>query len=275
MEVNKIICGDWYNQLLTDLKRLAFEGIVKTKHAIGKRILEDEVKFGKPEYGKKKIEGLAKELDISWRDLYYCIQFARKYPEIATALQNVSWRHIVQKLLPEPQNKPETPPLPKGIYDVIYADPPWEYKNTGFDSAACKQYSTMPTSEICELEFGIAENAILFLWVTNPLIPDGLNVMNTWGFDYKTNFCWFKEGSHLAGFYVYGQHELLFIGVKGTKLLEGQKFESVIKRPSTKHSQKPNVVYEMIEKMYPKGKYLELFARKKHSTKWTVWGLEV
>ncbi|MBA7526145.1 hypothetical protein ES705_18306 [subsurface metagenome] len=92
--------NNWYGKLIIDLKRLAFEGIVKTKHAIGKRILEDELKLGKPEYGSKKVENLADDLDVSRSDLYFCIQFAKKYPELSNALENLSWREIV-KLLPE------------------------------------------------------------------------------------------------------------------------------------------------------------------------------
>lgn len=171
----------------------------------------------------------------------------------------------------------ETPPLPKGKYDIIYADPPWEYKNTGFETSAAKQYSTMPTSDICRLEIPSAENAVLFLWVTNPLLPDGLRVMEAWGFEYKTNFCW-KKSSHIAGFYVFGQHELLFLGIKGSMPLEGEKFGSYLEFPSRKHSQKPNEVYDIIEKMYPREGievYFELFARQQYNKKWKVWGNEV
>lgn len=100
MAKNLIKINDWYGKLVIDLRRLAFEGIIKTKHAIGKRILEEEKKLGKPEYGSKKIENLADDLDVSRADLYFCIQFAKKYPELSNALENLSWRGIV-KLLPE------------------------------------------------------------------------------------------------------------------------------------------------------------------------------
>jgi len=104
--MNELIkINDWYKELVIDLKRLAFEGIVKTKYAIGKRILVDELKFNKPEYGSKRIKNLAKDLDVSIRDLYYCIQFAKKYPEFCTAVQNLSWRYIRTKLLPAPKEE--------------------------------------------------------------------------------------------------------------------------------------------------------------------------
>ena len=114
---------DWYNNLLEDLKKLAWTRLVELKHTIGKRILQEELKFGKPEYGSKRIENLAKDLKASTRDLYYCIQFAKQYPEIATMLQNSSWRYVVNNLLPEPRKQQaKIQPLPKGKYNIIYAD---------------------------------------------------------------------------------------------------------------------------------------------------------
>ncbi|MCK4359123.1 MAG: hypothetical protein KAW92_10370 [Candidatus Cloacimonetes bacterium] len=98
--------------------------LVKTKHEIGKRIIKDELKFKKAEYGSKRIENLAKDLDISRADLYFCIQFARKYPELSTVV-DFSWQYIKRKLLPEPKReKPVILPLPEGKYNIIYADPP-------------------------------------------------------------------------------------------------------------------------------------------------------
>jgi len=91
----------WYEKLIFDLQLLNFEGIVRTKHAIGKRILEDELKFEKPKYGNKTIKKLAKDLDSDFADIYRCIKFAEKYPEIGPTVQNLSWRHIRIHLLPE------------------------------------------------------------------------------------------------------------------------------------------------------------------------------
>jgi len=77
------------------LKILTFEGIVRTKHAIGKRILEDILKFDRAEYGQKTIANLAKDLNVSKRDLYRCTQFAEKYPELCLIETQFSWRYIV------------------------------------------------------------------------------------------------------------------------------------------------------------------------------------
>lgn len=100
MEI-EIVKDDWYQKLLFDLKLLNFEGIVMTKHAIGKRILEDELKFERAEYGKKTVVNLAEDLDAERSDLYRCMQFAREYPELSDVSDNWSWRYIIRKLLPE------------------------------------------------------------------------------------------------------------------------------------------------------------------------------
>jgi len=88
--------SNWYQQLIDDLRLLNFEGIVRTKHAIGKRILKDELKFERAEYGKKTIVNLAEDLGIDFGDIYRCIKFA-----IGRFDQNLSWEHIKRKLLPE------------------------------------------------------------------------------------------------------------------------------------------------------------------------------
>ena len=100
---------EWYLQLISDIRGLEYKGIVVTKHAIGKRILQDELKFGKPKYGDKTIEGLAKELDVSFPEVYRCVQFARKVPEFLSIDKNVSWEHVKRNILPEKtEGKPKT-----------------------------------------------------------------------------------------------------------------------------------------------------------------------
>lgn len=93
----------WYQQLIEDLKLLSFQGIVHTKHAIGKRINQDELKFGKPKYGNHTIENLAKDLDVSRSELFCCVQFAKKYPDLekSDSVRQLSWRKITHQLLPE------------------------------------------------------------------------------------------------------------------------------------------------------------------------------
>ena len=175
--------------------------------------------------------------------------------------------------------------LPQGIYNVIYADPPWQYNNSiGKWGPANSHYSTMPTADICvlleKIELGVAENAVLFLWATNPFLEDALHVIDLWGFEYKTNIVWVKTELQKpgSGFYVRGRHELLLIATKGSFTPLDQNISppigSVIEAPVQEHSKKPEQIYEIIEKLYPKCNYIELFARNKREG-WQQWGDEV
>lgn len=163
--------------------------------------------------------------------------------------------------------------MPDDVYQVVYADPPWEYTNSGFTMSAENQYPTMPTDKIKEIKIKTDNNAVCFLWVTNPLLPDGLEVLKAWGFEYKTNLVWTKS-RHTAGFYVFGQHELLLIGVKGSLLPIGEKPKSIILGENKVHSKKPEEVYSIIETMYPGLKKIELFARSEKEG-FESWGNQI
>lgn len=165
--------------------------------------------------------------------------------------------------------------LPLGKYFILYADPPWQYQNIGFDESAEQQYPTMSVEEICELPVHnlITDKAVLFLWVTNAFINEGLQVCEAWGFKYKTNFAWIKNSGPSIGWFIKSRHELLFIATKGEGVHPGEKFISWFEFKVRKHSQKPELVYEMIEKMYS-GPYMELFARENREG-WDNWGNEL
>jgi len=142
--------------------------------------------------------------------------------------------------------------------------------------SAENQYHTMTIEELKALPVKqlAAENAVMFMWATNPQLRDAIMLMEDYGFEYKTNFVWEKT-NHTAGFYIFGQHELLLIGTKGSMLPSGEKFKSIILGENKVHSKKPEIVYEIIEKMYPGTKYIELFARGIPRDGWTGWGEEV
>ncbi|MHC4621956.1 MAG: MT-A70 family methyltransferase [Planctomycetota bacterium] len=174
----------------------------------------------------------------------------------------------------------EAQALPDAVFNVIYADPPWEYSNSGLEGSAAKHYPTMKTSDICELletiDAQIADNAVLFLWVTNPLLVDGLRVLKAWGFEYKTNLVWVKPyvNRGKSGWYVQGHHELLLIAARGKCTPQVQP-QSVTELPRTEHSTKPDEFRYLIERMYPGYNYLELFARNQPPRNgWVFWGNE-
>lgn len=186
-------------------------------------------------------------------------------------------RRDIAELVKEIKKLP-TPPLPEGKYDVILADPPWSYgdkQNIDSLGGAEKHYPTMSIDELCQLDIPSADNAVLFLWVTSPLLDECWPVIESWGFEYKTSFIWDKV-KHNMGHYNSVRHEFLLVCTKGSLTPDNKVlFDSVItEERSDKHSEKPQKVYEIIETIYPNRKYLELFSRNTRKG-WKGWGNEL
>ncbi len=156
-------------------------------------------------------------------------------------------------------------------YQTILADPPWKY-GKGWGWGAGEYYPLMKLDDICKLKVPSDNNAHLYLWVPNGMIPDALKVMDAWGFKYKTCITWVKNRS-IFGYYFKGQSEQLLFGVKGKLPPQDRKQTTIINAKIRKHSQKPEEVYSIIEKISPAPR-LELFARYRRRG-WTVWGNEV
>ena len=165
------------------------------------------------------------------------------------------------------------------IFNVLYADPPWQFapysRDTGMDRAADNHYPTMETADLCNLQVPAADDAVLFLWATVPMLPEALAVMTAWGFTYKSHFVWVKDRIG-TGYWNRNQHELLLIGTRGDipAPAPGEQFPSVIQAKVGEHSEKPAVFADMIEEMFPKLRAVELFARTPRLG-WAVWGNEV
>lgn len=166
-------------------------------------------------------------------------------------------------------------------YQIVYADPPWNESGGGkIKRGADRHYPLMKTKEIMALNIPSAENAHLYLWVTNNFLPDGLKVMEAWGFKYKTAITWVKDRIGL-GQYFRGQTEHCLFGVKGNlpyKLIDGKRQQgtTVIHAPRREHSQKPEEMRTLIEKVSDRDGFskLEMFARRS-AEGWDVWGNEV
>lgn len=206
----------------------------------------------------------------------------------AVGRRDVPTRRDFERLFREGQRqtaKATPTPLPPGVYNVIYADPPWQYQNS-IDrwGPAGKHYQTMSTDDLCGLPgkvgLKVADNAVLFLWATNPFLPDALRVVGAWGFQYKTNLVWVKTELQKpgSGFYVRGRHELLFVSTRGSFTPRSENISppigSVIEAPVREHSRKPAEVYGIIERLYPSCNYIELFARERRKG-WESWGDEL
>jgi len=172
--------------------------------------------------------------------------------------------------------------LPEGQFTVLYVDPPWSYRDgrTGdrmTATGALDHYPTMPLSDLKALDVPsrAADNAVLFLWATNPLLEDALELCKAWGFRYKTNFVWDKV-KHNFGHYNSVRHELLLICTKGSCTPERRTLiDSVQSIKRKKHSEKPEEFRTIIETLYPSARKVELFRRGAAPQGWTTWGNEV
>tara|TARA_B100000242_G_scaffold215047_1_gene156801 strand:+ start:35 stop:655 length:621 start_codon:yes stop_codon:yes gene_type:complete len=172
-----------------------------------------------------------------------------------------------------------------GKFGTILADPPWEFQNSTGKVAPkhkrLKRYETMSLEEIKLMPVSrlSANKSHLYLWVPNAFIKEGIEVMEEWGFKYKTNIVWHKirkdggPDGRGVGFYFRNTTELVLFGVKGTKvrtLRPGRTQVNIIRTRKREHSRKPDELYKIIEKC-SWGPFLELFARGKRKG-WTSWG---
>ncbi len=179
-------------------------------------------------------------------------------------------------------------PLPDvaGGFATVLADPPWRFQNrTGKvapEHRRLDRYDTMAVEEICALPVSaqVADNAHLYLWVPNALLPEGLRVMQAWGFRYVSNLIWAKRrkdggpDGRGVGFYFRNVTEPILFGVRGTlrTLPPGRRQVNMLETRKREHSRKPDEQYELIESCSP-GPYLEMFARYPRDG-WQVWGDE-
>lgn len=180
-------------------------------------------------------------------------------------------------------------------FGTVMADPPWRFQNrTGKIAPEHKRlarYPTMDLDEICALPVArhLEDRAHCYLWVPNALLPEGLQVLKAWGFDYKSHIVWQKirkdggPDGRGVGFYFRNVTELLLFGIRGTNartLAPGRSQVNFIEAPEPdgdllktrkrEHSRKPDEQYEIIENC-SWGPYLELFGRGRRDG-WTVWG---
>jgi len=170
-------------------------------------------------------------------------------------------------------------------YKTIYADPPWQFQNrtgkvapehkrlTRYDTLTLNEIKELPVSEVAD------EKSHLYLWVPNALLPEGLEVMKAWGFEYKTNIIWEKvrkdgmPDGRGVGFYFRNVTEILLFGIKGNKnrtLDAGRSQVNLIRTMKREHSRKPDEFIPLIENC-SSAPFLELFARGSRAG-WDMWG---
>jgi N6-adenosine-specific RNA methylase IME4 len=166
---------------------------------------------------------------------------------------------------------------PEGQFSTIVADPPWQYSNKATRAAAVKHYPTMTLDAIKEIPVSewAAPEAHLYLWTTNGFLREAFEVVDAWGFTYKTLLTWVKTQIGIGNYFRPRTEHVLFAvrGKLGTKL---RTVSNVIEAPRGKHSAKPGAVFDVIERMsYSPG--LEMFARERRMSAtgdfiWEWWG---
>lgn len=170
-------------------------------------------------------------------------------------------------------------------FATIYADPPWRFQNrTGKvapENKKLNRYETMHLEEIKELPVSqiAADKSHLYLWVPNALLPEGLEVMKAWGFEYKGNIIWEKvrkdgePDGRGVGFYFRNVTEILLFGIRGNSnrtLAPARSQVNLIRTQKREHSRKPDEIIPIIENCSP-GPFIELFARGDRE-RWAMWG---
>lgn len=168
-------------------------------------------------------------------------------------------------------------------YNIIYADPPWRYKDRKCNGACENHYSTMTIKELKELPIRDITNndCVIFMWVTYPMLKEGIELMESWGFKYKTiGFQWIKQNRSGNGFFfglgrwTRGNTECCLIGVKGKPKRANNRVSQLIISPIQRHSKKPHEAREKIVQLMGELPRIELFSRE-FSEGWDCWGNEV
>jgi N6-adenosine-specific RNA methylase IME4 len=188
------------------------------------------------------------------------------------------------------------PDLPDKKFDIIYADPPWDYNGKMqfdktskskedidlsrkiFISSATFKYPTLKLDELMRIPiYEIAkDDCLLFMWATSPHLAQALELGKAWGFEYRTvAFVWDKM-SHNPGKYTLSNCELCLVYKRGRipQPRGARNIQQLVRSPRREHSEKPVEVMEAIEKMFPTQERIELFARRRFEG-WSVWGLDV
>lgn len=282
----------------------AFAGIeIKRLEAIEAEKRQETTRFGSGGGGKfsttvgKARDKAAESVGINARYIDIAETIEDKAPDIAQKVKDGDWtmnrakneykRRERRNEVRQYSLSVKSLPIKQKEYSVIYADPPWEYSSNAADKhngIAENHYATLDIDGIKTFlnDSGIkpAENAVLFLWVTNPFLVKALSVIEAWGFEYKSNIVWVKTELKKPGigYYVRGRHELLFICTRGNFTPLDRNVSppigSVLEEPIGKHSEKPERVYGIIESLYPGCTYIELFARKNRKG-WDFIGNEI
>lgn len=167
-------------------------------------------------------------------------------------------------------------------FRVVVADPPWAFADAlpGPKRGAAKHYATMSVDQIAHFELPpIADDAWLFLWRVSSQVEEALAVVRAWGFVPKAEIVWVKLTANARpafgmGHYVRGAHETCIVATRGHVKAASRSVRSVFFSPRLRHSEKPEVFFELVEEIAGRGPFVELFARRRRSG-WAAFGDEL
>jgi len=282
-----------------DLGKEVYEKKLEEAQKVGSQVLEAKVKMGEllnntvQERGNKTLgvqgstktlpENINKKQSYQYQELYRNkdlvqqeIEEAKENEDLPTT-RNILKNIAIKRREEQKEKFNSNPVMPNGLFNVVYVDPPYKYDFSNTDNRKIENhYPTMDIDKICTLKLPIDKDAVLFLWSPSPKLLEALKILEAWGFEYKTNAIWNKEIIGM-GYWFRSQHEILLVGTKGnfsppdTEL----RITSVYSEKRTEHSKKPEYYYNLIEKLFPNGKYLEIFARQKYNEKWSIYSNEI
>ncbi|MCJ8139585.1 MT-A70 family methyltransferase [Falsirhodobacter halotolerans] len=169
--------------------------------------------------------------------------------------------------------------LPIGPFDIVLADPPWRFASNSvakpgrnalrhYDCMTVRDIGLMPVRDI------VAKDALLLMWVTVPFARQAFDVVDAWGFTYKSQIVWTKSRIG-TGYWARNRHEMLYVCRRGAfPCLRPALFpDSIIPGAQREHSRKPDWIHQIIDARFPAARRIELFSRQQRPG-WTVWGYE-
>jgi N6-adenosine-specific RNA methylase IME4 len=209
------------------------------------------------------------------------MQFSARFPTEAALANAVgqwrSWHEIINRVLAKPKVAPvsDIAPLPDGSFATVVADPPWLYENQSTRGATSDHYGGLTVEQLCGIAVSerIAENAHLYLWTTNGFLREAFDVLEAWGFTYKTTLVWVKPQIGMGNYFRSSSEYVLF-GVHGKLRTRDSNQPNWFQAPRTQHSKKPGLFFDLVHKAsFPP--YLEMFARERRlDPDWSYWGNE-
>lgn len=218
---------------------------------------------------------VAKRVQRSHAHVYYVVTMVTKPEAEAEGWSFAEAYSRAKQKKPRTHETPEVAP-PTGTYTTVVIDPPWKYDNRGTRGAANDHYPQLGIEELAELQIPAAEESHLYLWTTNAFLRDALDLVDTWGFDYKATLVWVKPQMGMGNYFRIS-HELVLFGIRGGLKTLRKDAMSWFQAPRGEHSAKPDTFYELVESCSP-GPYMDMFNRdggKLFRRKgWKGWGNE-